>query len=174
MIYKLTVFLVVALLCMGASEVRSQEADDVAKKPYKLRKNQHVITYSPIVYIGYNYAYSFNPHFALGTGISLGANYFGFPKIPVVQIAKISLFYRNFIRDNTYLNIGLAESILYSESLYHLVGIETEIFYGWNQIKIGHGVHWGFVFEEWDDKESSVFIPYINFLMVQINLPKKW
>jgi len=150
------------------------EGEIPVKQPYKFRKNQHVISYSPLAFFGYNYAYSFNPHLTYGVGISLGLNYYPGYRIPSGQLAKVAFFYRNYVRDNTYFNLGIVESILLDDNLYRLIGMESEIFYGWNQIKIGHGVQAGFIFDEWGDYKSDVIFPVFNPIIIQINLPRQW
>ncbi len=158
--------LVIILLIFITITSFGQEAVEIPKNPYQLKKNQHTITYSPIAFVGYKYAYQVNENLILGTGLSLGIRTYGLP--PLYEIAKLSIFYRKFIREKTYLNLGLFASLDSEGQPFR--GIEGEIFYGWKLIKIGQGIQIGYFDDQMSDNGGEEFGFAITLLILQINL----
>lgn len=153
-------FLFIAITSFG------QEEAEIPKKPFQHKKNQHTITYAPIAFVGYKYAFQFNKNLILGTGLSLGPRTYGLP--PLNEIAKVSLFYRKFIREKTYLNLGLFASLDSEGQPFR--GFEGEIFYGWKLIKIGQAIQVGYFDNQMSDNGGEQFGFAITLLILQINL----
>ncbi len=158
--FLISIFLLFTIIIFG------QEAVEAPKTPYQLKKNQHTITYSPIAFVGYKYANRFNKNLILGVGLSLGVRTFGLP--PLHEIAKLSIFYRKFIREKTYLNLGAFASLDTEGQPFR--GFEGEIFYGWNRFKIGQAIQIGYFDDQMSDNGGEEFGFAINLLILQINL----
>ena len=161
-----TPFLVSILLLFITITSIGQEVAEAPKKPFYLKNNQHTITYAPIAFVGYKYAYRFNKNLILGAGLSLGARTYGLP--PLNEIAKVNLFYRIFIREKTYLNLGAFASLDSEGQPFR--GFEGEIFYGWKLIKIGQAVQVGYFDDQMSDHGGEEFGFAITLFILQINL----
>lgn len=143
-----------------------QEVVEAPKKPFYLKNNQHTITYAPIAFVGYKYAYRFNKNLIFGLGLSLGVKTYGFPVF--YEMAKVNLFYRKFIREKTYLNLGAFASLVFEFQPFR--GFEGEIFYGWKRIKIGQAIQLGYLNDQMSDHGGEKFGFAITLFILQINL----
>jgi hypothetical protein len=135
--------------------------------PYYLKNNQHTITYSPIAFVGYKYAYCFNQYLGFGLGLSLGARMSEIPNHSFEMI-KINLFYRIHLNNIIYFNLG-AFTALESEG-QPFRGFEGEIFCGWNHFKLGQGIQLGSFDDQMSDYGGEEFMYTINLLILQLNL----
>jgi len=159
--------LVIILLSFIKLTTFAQEADIISKDAaYQFKKNQHTITYSPIAFVGYKYAHSFNKNLTFGVGVSLGISAFSFP--PLFELAKVNIFYRKFISETTYLNLGFFAALEFEFQPFR--GFEGEVFYGWDRFKIGQGIQLGYFDDQMSDYGGEKFVFSINLLILQVNL----
>jgi len=135
-------------------------------RPYYLKKNQHTITYSPTFYIGYKWAYCFNPRLGIGCGISLGVRSSEIPT-HIFEMAKLNVFYRIYIINSLYVNMGAFYAIEGEIQPYR--GFVGEIFCGWNHFKLGQGIQLGSFDDQMSDQGGEEFIYSMNFLILQLN-----
>ena len=143
----------------------TQELDEKEKAPYKLKRNQHTITYSPTAYFGYNYAHQFNPNLTLGVGLSAGLARFTIPRS--IGGIEIRLFYRKYISDKTYMNLGVFAALIVEFQPFR--GFEGEIFYGWEYFKIGQRVQVGYFQDGMSDNHGEKFVYVVNPLILLVN-----
>ncbi|OQX81733.1 MAG: hypothetical protein B6D61_00265 [Bacteroidetes bacterium 4484_249] len=158
-------FFFLALSLFIFTTTYTQVFDKNEKSLYKTKKNQHTITYSPTVYFGYNYAHQFNPNLTLGVGLSAGLARFTLPG-PIWGI-EIRMFYRKYISDKTYMNLGLFAALLVEFQPFR--GFEGEIFYGWEHFKIGQRVQAGYFQDGMSDNHGEKFIYVLNPLILLVN-----
>jgi hypothetical protein len=136
-------------------------------RPYYLKKNQHTITYSPVAFIGYKYAYCINPYFGLGLGLSLGARMSEIPHHSF-EMAKVNVFYRVHFGNIVYLNIGVFAALEGEAQPFR--GFEGEVFCGWNHFKLGQGIQLGTFNDQMSDNGGEEFMVVVNLLILQLNL----
>ena len=143
-----------ALILFLVPNLVGQETNSKDSFLYWNNNNQQAITYSVPVYLGYKYAYCFNQYLGFGAGISMGlraSNFFDEPS----EIAKFDIFYRIYLNKTIYLDAG--GFIAYYGETDAFRGFEGELFYGWERIKIGHGIQVGEYYHSNSDN------PYCNF-----------
>lgn len=154
------------LLIFVATFSFAQEPVEINYNHYTLKKNQHAISYSPFIYLGYKYAYSFNKNFTFGLGMSLGSRNLAIPGL--TEMAKINIFYRKYLSQRTYINLGVFAAFVFEFQPFR--GFEGEVFYGWNHFKIGHGLQLGYFDDQMSDHGGEEFIFMINPIIIQFNL----
>jgi hypothetical protein len=136
-------------------------------RPYYLKKNQHTITYSPIAFFGYKYAYCFKPYLGFGSGLSLGTRRSEMP-YRTFEMVKVNLFYRVYCSNMVYLNLGVFAA--FEVEFQPFRGFEGEVFCGWNHFKLGQGIQIGSFDDQMSDYGGEEFMFVINFLILQLNL----
>lgn len=163
-VFILSVVMVASTLINNST---AQNTPDKEKVSFRYKKNQNSFEYAPLAHISYRYAHRFSPNFRLGFGFAVGGlsvtvpdNYFDFP--------KLSLFYRLYIKDKTSLDLGAFFAIVHEGQPFR--GFESEIFYGWENIKIGQGVQAGYFDDQMSDYGGEEFVLLIRLLILRVDL----